>query len=108
MNQFKIFCYSFYFQLGKEISKINYSRINKLYASYNPDLDDSYNNNLSSENNNKNSNKCIVENIFKSYNKLKEQSIETFYKLNLLVKTNFIVPLMSSTERVVDMVLSVS
>ena len=54
-----------------------------------------------------NSNKNIIEDIFRGYNNLKEQSIETFYKLNLLVKSNLIVPLMSSTERVVDMVLSV-
>lgn len=51
--------------------------------------------------------KNFLEGIFRSYTKLKEQSYETFYKLNTLVSRNFILPLMTSTERVVDMVLSV-
>ena len=108
MNQFKIFCYSFYFQLTIEIKKANYSNIQKLYNYYNPDSNDVFeekelNNNLQMQYSNKN----ILMNIFKSYNRLKEQSIETFYQLNNLVNSHFIVPLMISTETVVDMVLSV-
>lgn len=105
IKQFKIFCYSFYEQIIKEINKIDYKKLKLLYSFYNPE---SLNNeNLLME---KNHSKNILEAckfFFKKFNPKEISGSFNYYKLQNMVNNNFFKPLISTTERVVDMVLSV-
>ena len=105
IKQFKIFSYSFYEQIIKEINKIDYHKLKLLYNFYNP-------NSLAEEKlvigNNKN--KSILE-ILKSYFKKLNPNTSSccfnYYKIQNLMNNKVFKPLISTTERVVDMVLSV-
>jgi hypothetical protein len=112
IKQFKIFCYSFYYQLIKELKNIDYARFKKLYIYYNPAVleeeklipEFKKDENFNSANN--------ICNLFKGYlnyfSKLEKNNIDEF-KTNIqhLVNKKIVTPLISTTERVVDMVLSV-
>jgi len=107
IKQFKIFCYSFYEQIIKEINKIDYNKLKQLYSFYNPG---SLNNEnlLIMENNNSKSILELCKFFFKKLNPNKiTGTCFNYYKLQNLVNNNIFKPLISTTERVVDMVLSV-
>lgn len=105
IKQFKIFCYSFYEQIIKEINKIDYNKLKLLYSFYSPD---SLNNeNLFMKNNNSKSILEVCKYFFKKLNPNITKQCFDYYKLQNLVNTKFFKPLISTTERVVDMVLSV-
>jgi hypothetical protein len=105
VKQFKIFSYSFYEQIIKEINKIDYNRIKLLYQYYNPNSLEVQK--LMME---KNKTKNIFE-VCKFY--FQNMNINTngkcclnFFKIQKLTNKLF-KPLISTTERVVDLVLSV-
>ena len=113
-KQFKIFCYSFYYQLIKELKNFDYKKFQLKYKYYNPDAIEEEKlilGNSNEQNPNKDRNSIISS--FKNYvnkigslNKLNinYESIKKFQKMVYMKMT----PLISTTERVVDMVLSVN
>ena len=106
IKQFKIFCYSFYEQIIKEINKIDYKRLKLLYSFYSPG---SLNNeNLIMENNKSKNILEVCKCFFKKLNPNLTRKCFDYYKLQNLVNDKFFKPLISTTERVVDMVLSVN
>lgn len=106
IKQFKIFCYSFYEQIIKEINKIDYNRLKLLYSFYNPD---SLNNeNLIMDNNQSKNILEVCKFFFMKLNPNLSGTCFNYYKLQNLVNNKFFKPLISTTERVVDMVLSVN
>lgn len=103
IKRFKIFCYSFYHEIIQEIENFKYEEIKFLYRYYNP-LNLNTDKNFLYQECNKKTN-SIIE-IFQNYfNKIRQEG--PFFIPNL-VKNNFFKPLISTTERVVDMVMSVS
>ncbi len=114
MKQFKIFCYSFYYQLIKEIKNIDYIRLKNMYKFYNSfaleeekKLIDEHEAEQAEQNFYQDSSQyCflkIVKNYITKFNKY--QNLKTNFKK--LVSKKILTPLVSTTERVVDMVLSV-
>jgi hypothetical protein len=107
MKKFKLFCYSFYCQIIKELRAVNYQEIKRLYKYYNPnitenDLDEDKNNII---NNDLRSQivrgiKNYINNQFKYYEDVK-------YNLQEMVNKNIMTPLVSTTERIVNMVMAV-
>ena len=108
IKQFKIFCYSFYYQIIKELKNVNYLEFKKLYIFYNPSLLENekiiLDENL--KDSQENSGNC-VKTFFKNYLNYKIKINDIHLKLNEIVNKNLVTPLISTTERVVDMVLSV-
>jgi len=113
IKQFKIFCYSFYYQLIKEIKNTNYSEIKNLYFFYNLSslqeekiiLGENFYQ-KEGENSNILSLSC-VRNYVKNFSTIdKYKNIK--FNLQKIVNKKIMTPLVSTTERVVDMVLSVS
>lgn len=112
MKQFKIFCYSFYYTLIKEIKTIDYKKFKNLYSFYNYNALEEEKSLLGEEShqgieNTKSSNffKNMKSYLTKSntldrYNNIKSN-------LKKIVNQRILTPLVSTTERVVDMVLSV-
>ena len=103
VKQFKIFSYSFYEQIIKEINKIDYNRIKLLYQYYNPNSLEVQKMMME-----KNKTKSIFE-VCKFY--LKNININTngkysinFFKFQNITNKLF-KPLISTTERVVDFFL---
>ncbi len=127
IKQFKIFCYSFYYQLIKEIKNVNYAHFKNMYAYYNPSaleeekiiLGENFisNNNFKNYFRNEpikdvtggpNTNKFLwyfKNYVNTSYTSEKYQNLKT--NLQKIVNKKIMTPLISTTERVVDMVLSV-
>jgi hypothetical protein len=127
IKQFKIFCYSFYYQLIKEIKNTNYAQMKNLYIFYNSSaleeekiiLGENYNqkegDKLFQGLYNNQEKPCYTPNILSlSYVKNYVQNFNTIDKyknlksnLQKIVNKKIMTPLVSTTERVVDMVLSV-
>jgi hypothetical protein len=110
MKQFKIFCYSFYYQLIKEIKVINYEGFKKIYTYYNPSSLEEEKMILAEESSQGKIRSGNVLEIFKSYvqnisNRLNYDDFKT--NIQKIVNRKIMTPLISTTERVVDMVLSV-
>lgn len=105
IKQFKIFCYSFYEQIIKEINIIDYNRLKSFYSFYNPYSLNSES--LKIENNQTTSVVDICKSFFKNINPKLTNSCLNYYKIQNLMNNNFFKPLISTTERVVEMVLSV-
>lgn len=83
--------------MNKLLKEINYQEISKSYYIYNPEL-------VNEEPLNKNKGGCIIANFFSHYVK----NIQKFRsKVKETFKNRIIRPIISTTERVVDMVLSV-
>ena len=106
VKQFKIFSYSFYEQIIKEINKIDYNRIKLLYQYYNPNSLEVQKMMME-----KNKTKNIFE-VCKFYFQnininSNGKSCLNFFKIQKLTNKLF-KPLISTTERVVDLVLSVN
>jgi hypothetical protein len=132
IKQFKIFCYSFYYQLIKEIKNANYARIKNLYLFYNASaledekliLGENFNQgNFITQtqgemNQRARKNSEILNNSDPNILSYFKNYVHTFnthdkYKnlksnLQKIVNKKIMTPLISTTERVVDMVLSVS
>jgi len=113
-KQFKIFCYTFYFQIIKEIKNLNYEYFHKMYVYYNPiALEEEKIIFRNNNNNYKFNNKCTnnILSFFKYYiNTFNHSDSKYEYlrnKIQKIVNTKLIKPLISTTERAVDMVLSV-
>ncbi len=97
IKQFKIFCYSFYEQIIKEIMEINYNEIKLLYNFYNPDsLKDQKS--LMINNQTKN-----ILDICKSYlGKLyenRDNCVFNYLNIKNLVNNKLFKPLISTTVR---------
>jgi len=105
IKQFKIFCYSFYEQIIKEINKSEYNKLKLLYSYYNPD---SFNTqNFIMENKQTKSILDMCKFYFKKlYPNINNNSFN-YLNIQNIVNNKFFKPLISTTERVVDMVLSV-
>lgn len=102
IKQFKIFCYSFYEQIIKEINKIDTYRLKNLYNYYNPDSLEEQKIFLGN-----NTSKNVFD-LCKFYIKqLDPNNNLNYLKLQNLMNNKLFKPLISTTERVVDMVLSV-
>lgn len=100
IKKFKIFCYSFYHEIIKQITNFKYEEYKFLYKFYNPvgfnnDKDYFF----------KECKKTRFIELFQNYFKFLSESGKSF--LPNLVDYNFFRPLISTTERVVDMVMSV-
>ena len=101
MKEFKLFCYSFYHNIIKEINNFKYEEVKLLYRYYNPIY---LNNNLFFEND---VNKSF-QNIFISYSqRINTNNNLSDHDYSNILKNNLFKPLISTTERVVDMVMSV-
>lgn len=116
IKQFKIFCYSYYYQLIKDIKNLNYTKFKqmytyfsplaleeeKIYLSINNISKDKINSTLSGSNFLLNL-KSYIKNFIsgEKYKKIKSN-------LKNIVNQKVLTPLISTTERVVDMVLSVN
>ena len=113
IKQFKIFTYSFYYQLIKEIKNLNYNYYKSMYHFYNPSALEQEKNILRQVEANKpnvGSNLSNMMVFFKNYITIFNQpSNYQNLKTNLqkIVNRKIMTPLVSTTERVVDMVLSV-
>jgi len=117
-GQFKIFCFAFFQQISKDFIEFNYKNNQVLFDFYNPSyISEIYNdinsdlNSLEISNNENNTNntndtnlKSKLMNIFRGYTNIISNQIST--KIND-VKKQLLTPLISATERVVDMVLAV-
>ena len=115
LKQFKIFCYSFYYQLIKEIKNIDYSRFKNMYNFYNSSAWEEEKKLINEKDQEENisqdgSQICflkIVKNYITKFNTYPQyQNLKT--NLKKLVDKKILTPLVSTTERVVDMVLSVN
>lgn len=141
LKQFKIYCYSFYYQLVKEIKNFNYVYYKQLYRYYSisaleeekilqangrlgtdtvkakiNDTDEDVNmtesscsdkSNVDSDKAKANTINSIIE-LLKNYVKnIKNMDLDRL-KFGLTCKAQSMIPLISTTERIVDMVLSVS
>ena len=109
-GQFKIFCFAFFQQISKEFIDCNYAENQSLFDLYNPrivndmemDIDSDLKTlEIGSENGRESDYKTKLMDIFKGYTKLISNKINN-------VKKQILTPLVSATERVVDMVLAVS
>ncbi len=91
-RKFKIFCYSFYHQLLKEIRSCDYSMAKSLYKFYNPYID--------------NEESSSIAQLFDKYI---SKSLLDDVKFNLkeMMNKNIMIPLVSTSERIVNMVMSV-
>lgn len=106
-NQFKIFCFAFFQQISKCFNDFKYNENQILFEMYNPsilkeidtDIDVEIKD-LDLQEGQTNYSKKIM-NIFKGYQNLITNKISN-------MKKQFLTPLISATERVVDMVLAVS
>jgi hypothetical protein len=113
IKQFKIFCYSFYYQVIKELKNLNYAEFKKLYVFYNPSLLE-YDRLIfedcskKSEKDTINSDGNNIYTFFKNYleNKMKLGNLHS-ERFQEILNRKLVTPLISTTERVVDMVLSV-
>ena len=127
LKQFKIYCYSFYSQLTKEIKNFNYFNFKQMYRYYSISaLEEEKILNLSKRkesSESKSSFKNSKDQDIKENNKLNEiidilktyiRNITTLdydrlkFGLTNINKVQNILPLVSTTERIVDMVLSVN
>ena len=106
LNQFRIFCYTFYYQLVKEINKINYKEFKNLYQLYNPKIipEEKIIEDLEPKSPHK-----IID-MIKSYtlniNKINLKDFKANF--NSVLSQKVLKPMVSTTERIVDMVLSVN
>ena len=110
IKQFKIFCYSYYYQLIKEIKNLNYPKFKQMYEYFSPLALDIYCNKLSNENEKISSRLSFLNNLksLKSYitNVISGDKYKKI--MRNIVNNKIFTPLISTTERVVDMVLSVN
>jgi hypothetical protein len=115
VKQFKIFSYSFYEQIIKEINKSDYNRIKLLYRFYNPNSLEAQK--IMMDNNKTKSIFDICKFYFQNLNlhnmnlnyniNSNEKYCFDFLKIQKITNKLF-KPLISTTERVVDLVLSVN
>jgi hypothetical protein len=103
LRKFKIFCYSFCYQLLKEIKACNYGEIKLLYKYYNPNI-------IQTNQNDNINNNCPLQ-MFKNYvsKNIRELFNYDDVKFNLreMMNKKLMIPLVSTTERIVNMVMSV-
>lgn len=86
---------------------MNYFEFKKLYIFYNPFLEnEKFILDENAKDSQKKSGNC-VKTFFKNYLNYKIKINDINQKLNEIVNKNLVTPLISTTERVVDMVLSV-
>ena len=88
---------------------MNYLEFKKLYIFYNPSLleNEKFILDENAKDSQKNLGNC-VKIFFKNYLNYKIKINDIHQKLNEIVNKNLVTPLISTTERVVDMVLSVN
>ena len=79
INQFKVYCYSFYYQMINELNQFNYNSIIQLYE--NPSYNESF----------------ISNNVIKNIKNIKEQ-----------VTNKIFTPIISAKEKIVDMVYNLN
>ena len=79
LNQFKVYCYSFYYQMINELNQFNYNSIIQLYE--NPSYNESF----------------ISNNVIKNIQNIKEQ-----------VTNKIFTPIISAKEKIVDMVYNLN
>jgi hypothetical protein len=107
MKKFKLFCYSFYCQIQKELRSLDYSEIKRLYKYYNPNITDKELEDGEGNIKNGDIKVQIVEGIKKYINNQIQYYDDMRYNLTDLVNKNIMTPLVSTTERIVNMVMSV-
>ena len=83
LNQFKVYCYSFYYQMINELNQLNYNSIINLYE--NP----SYNESFISNNVIKNIKEQVTNKIFTPIISAKEKIVDMVYNLNFFPNNNY-------------------
>lgn len=100
LKQFKIFCYSFYFQLVKELKNFDYSQYKELYTYYNKNtIIDDEEESIPVKTNSL----CYYKNFLKKISNFEDLK----NNFQHMVTKKLVTPLISTTERVVDMIMSV-
>ena len=113
LKQFKIFCYSFYYQIIKEIKNIDYGKFKNMYTYYNSSAIEEEKIIIGEKNQISDTSSSNTSNFLKAFQNYianfnsfdKYQNLKS--NLKKIVNKKIITPLVSTTERVVDMVLSV-
>ena len=108
LHQFKVFCFAFFHQSMKEMNNFNYKDLKKMYQFYNMTIIDEQNIIMQEVNK--------YEPLEKSKNFINKFAYNNKNKINIsciknnitsLVTKKVMTPLISATERVVDIILSV-
>jgi hypothetical protein len=105
MKKFKLFCYSFYCQIQKEIRTTNYSEIKRLYKYYNPRAETEFEGDILT--NSLDFKSQIVHKIKSYINNQIQYYEDVKYNFTEMVNKKIMTPLVSTTETIVNMVLAV-